>query len=181
MRLGIRPERDFGAVKKLQRGGAPDTLGAGGSDPVAGIELVEIEFLGIGRAGRGPHVVATALVVAFDHFEQILRRLILMRENKDTQADIAAGTMIETGTDIGRTSLLAAFEDQGPHLASRGPLRFKSLVDIGLGPIEDQRLDRASLGPDLEVLRGKEFQAFIATNFLFPALDLLLQVTLQAV
>ena len=181
MRFGIRPERDFGAVKQLQRGGAPDTFGAGGSDPIAGIELVEIEFLGIRRTGGGPHVIAAALVIALDHFEQILCRLILMRENEDTQADVAAGTMIEAGTDIGRTSLLAPLENQCPHFASRGPLRFKSLVDIGLGPIEDQRLDRASLGPDLEVLRRKEFQAFIATDLLFPAFGLLLQVTLQAV
>ena len=98
MRLGMRPERNFGAVKQLQRGGAPDTFRAGGSDPIAGIELVEIEFLGIRSTGRGPHIVATALVVTFDHFEQILRRLILVRENEDTQTDIAAGTMIETGT-----------------------------------------------------------------------------------
>src|SRR5215475_3873876 len=128
-------------MKELYGRRAADAFGPGSSDLVAAIKRVEIELLGVGSAGRWP--LNTMVVKAGHDLEQILRGLILMRQDKNAQAPVAADTVIETAGDVGRAPLLAALEDQGPHLSGRGPLRFELLVDETLGAIEYQRRDCA--------------------------------------
>jgi len=84
MRFGIRPERNFGAVKELQQWRAPTPL-VRRSRPIPGIELVEIESLAFAHWSRAARRRA-ALVYARP-FEQFCSPILVLRMK--TQAHIA--------------------------------------------------------------------------------------------
>jgi len=54
---------------------------------------------------------------AVDHVEQVLRRLVLVGEDVDAQAPVAAGAMVKTPADVSGAALLATFQDQRAHAA----------------------------------------------------------------
>jgi hypothetical protein len=95
------------------------------------------------------------VMIPVNHLEQVLRGLILMRQDETPQAFCVRSPVIETPSNVSRAALLPALQDQRSDLAGFGPLRFQSFVDVLLRAVEDQRLDLAGLGPDLQMLLGK--------------------------
>jgi hypothetical protein len=75
--------------------------------------------------------------------EQVLRRLLLMRQDEHALAAVAARAVIETAGDVSRAALLAALEDQRADLADIRALRLELLMDKALRAIERKRRDRA--------------------------------------
>jgi hypothetical protein len=66
------------------------------------------------------------------------------------------GAVVVAAAHIGGAALLAALEDQRAHLAGAGLLRLERGVDVVLRAIEHERLDRAALHPDAQLLGGEE-------------------------
>ena len=151
--LGVRPVRHLGAVEQLQGGRAADAAGAGGADRVAAVERVEAQLVRIGHAGR--RRVGAMVLETLDHLEQVPGRLLGMGEDEDALAGGTAGAMVVAAAHVGRAALQAALEDERAHLAGLGLLRLERGVDVALDPVEHQRLDRAALAADAQLL-GRE-------------------------
>ena len=82
------------------------------------------------------------LVIAVDHLEQVLRRRILMRQNKGAQPVMHGRAVIEPAADVRGAPLLPALQDQRPDTARPLPLILQAHVNVPLRPVEYQRLDR---------------------------------------
>jgi len=96
------------------------------------------------------------IVKPLHHLEQVPGRLLLVGEDEDAQAAVAAGAVVEAPAHIGRAALLAALENERADLASRRLLRLELLMNMALGAVEQERHDGARLGADAQPLGGEE-------------------------
>jgi hypothetical protein len=88
------------------------------------------------------------------HLEQIVGRLL--RVGKDESADtLSVGNAMEISClNVGRTSRLPRLENQRPDLPRRAKLLFEPFVNVTLNPVQLERNQTASFGPDLQALLG---------------------------
>ena len=77
-----------------------------------------------------------------DDLEQVLGRLLFMRENEHALAPVAARPVIETARDIGRTSLLPPLENQRADFADVRVLCLKLFVNETLRTVQHKWRNR---------------------------------------
>src|SRR5262245_23006992 len=154
MRFRKRPECHLRAMEKLQGRRAADAARAGSANPIATVKPIERQFPRVVCSRR--RLDETMVMEARDDLEQVLGRLLLMRENEHALAAIAARTVIETAGDIGRTSLLTPLEDERTDFTDTRVLCLKLLMNEPLGAIQHEWRDRTRFGADTQMLCGKD-------------------------
>jgi hypothetical protein len=147
--------RDLAAQKQLQRLGPPDRLRPCRAYGVAAVEPIEHQFLCVRCSGVRLHQLGTVLVEPHGHVEQIVRRILLMRENENLLTPSVGRLVIKPGTDICRAALLSGLEDQhsDPTSVLVG-VHFDPRMQVLLHTVEQQRLDLARLRTDLQAASG---------------------------
>lgn len=96
--LCIFPERKFGEVRYLGGVAPADVGGAGGRQLVAAVELVEDQLFRVRRAGGWRERVVP--VIALDHLEQIVRRLLLVRDDEGGPTEVDRRDTVKARADV---------------------------------------------------------------------------------
>jgi hypothetical protein len=106
--VGVRPVRDFRAVEELQRRASARSLRPRRADLVARVEEVEVQLVGVRRAGVRPHQLRAVLVIPIRHLEEVLGRLLFVGQDERPDALLVRDAPVDPPLDVGAESLLAA-------------------------------------------------------------------------
>ena len=128
--------------------------GAGSADPIAAVQKVEHQLLGIRLAGAWPDQGRAVVVEASGHVEEVVGRFLLVREDEGADATSVRDAPVKAALHIGAASGLPSFQDQRPHPSGLGHLRFKRLVDVLLHLVQREGDQPAGLGAYFEALLG---------------------------
>ena len=156
VRRRVVPEGELRTVQQLRRVRPAHILGARGGQLVAAVEPVEDQLLRVRRARADWHRVV--LVVALDHREQVVGRLLLVRHDEGALAEVHRGAVIEPRPDVGRDPLLPSLQDQSPDFPGLRQLFLEALVHEALRRVEQERLLVAALVQDLQAVRAVDLK-----------------------
>jgi hypothetical protein len=99
------------------------------------------------------------------HVEQVVCRVLLVSEDEYLLPSCMGGLVVEPGTDICRTALLAGLEYQHPDPTSvLSGMLFDPRMQVPLHTVEQQRLDLARLSKDLQAASGVVFEVVPAAS-----------------
>jgi hypothetical protein len=91
-------------------------------------------------------------MVPSDHVEQVLRCLILVRQDERLDPESVGCLMVVPSRYVCATPLLPALEDQRADAAGLGLLLFQPRMNVLLRPIKSERLYPATLGADAQTV-----------------------------
>ena len=105
------------------------------------------------------------LVKPIRHIEQVVGSILVVCQNKNLLSPSMRGLMVESGTNICRATLLTGLENEHPRSSAVALRMVLDLnVQIPLHPVEEQRLDFACLGADLQAASGVVLQVVAQTQ-----------------
>ena len=149
--LGVREKGQFGDVGELDRGTTADGAGASGRcHAVAGIELIEDEFLGVRRASVRFDDLGHVFVKALDHAVEVVGGGLFVGDDQGAATEPVSGLMVQACRDIAGDAHLPGLEDDTADGACTVLLFLDLLVEIALGAVENEGVDCAAFCPYLE-------------------------------
>jgi hypothetical protein len=94
------------------------------------------------------------LVIAVGHLEQVLRGLVLVRQDERAHALGMSDPPVDAAFHVGAEALLTALEADDPDLAGLRELLLRDAVKVELRLVQLQRLNRSAFRPDLQAGGG---------------------------
>lgn len=91
-------------------------------------------------------------VIALNHAEQVVRGVLLVRQDEYSNALGMRGPPVVSAANVGRDALLPSLEHKGSNSARSLLLRFEPTMQIDLSLVEFQRSYFTGLRSDLETL-----------------------------
>jgi hypothetical protein len=150
--------RDLGAVEELNRVRPSACLRASRSDSIARPKTTEIQRILVVVGGDRLVRWVDPIVDSRHHLEQVLGSGIFMSQDENSLPESRGRPVVEPRSDVGRYAALSGFQNERADLASSLALLLKTLVDVALPSVPDERDELAGFGLDLDSDRAIRLQ-----------------------